>query len=235
MGHESSSASRIRPASITCDSFWACSITSVDFELFQRGQHGGAAERRGRSRCRSLRRSACWRTIRPGRPRRRPERRCRGPCPSTTMSGSTPYSREGEQRAGAAEIGLHFVENEDDVVLAAKTLEQLQVFLLRMIRAAAAQIRLGDQAADAAADILSTGRSARPRRAPDRSAARRRWRCRHSSVGKPMKRTRGSRSGSCSLAGDGAGQPFLAVKAVARGQDHVLGRAAGRSAAHSDF
>ena len=55
---------------------------------------------------------------------------------------------------GAAEVGLHFVEDEEDVVLAAEALEQLQVFLLRMERTAAAEVRLGDQAADAAAEFV---------------------------------------------------------------------------------
>ena len=41
-----------------------------------------------------------------------------------------------------------------------------------------------------------------------------------------MKRTRGSRSGSRLAAGHGAGQPLLAVKAVARGEDHVRARPA---------
>ena len=35
-------------------------------------------------------------------------------------------------RPGAAEVGLHFVEDKHDVMLAAETLEQLNVFLLRM-------------------------------------------------------------------------------------------------------
>ena len=69
------------------------------------------------------------------------------------MSGSTPYCVKGVHRAGAAEVGLHLVEDEDDVVLAAESFEQLQVFFLRMIRAAAAQVGLGHQAADALAEL----------------------------------------------------------------------------------
>ena len=63
--------------------------------------------------------------------------------------------RKREQRARAAEVGLHFVKNEDDIVVAAEALEQLQVFLLRMIRAAATEIRFGDQAGDPLAELLA--------------------------------------------------------------------------------
>ena len=61
---------------------------------------------------------------------------------------------EREQIAGAAEVRLHFVEDEDDVVLAAKRLQHLQVRLGRMIRAAAAEVGLRDQRAELAAELL---------------------------------------------------------------------------------
>src|SRR5947209_429111 len=58
---------------------------------------------------------------------------------------------ERKQRAGAAEVRLNLVEDEENVALAAKTFEELDVFLLRMERAAAAEVRLGDEGTDAAA------------------------------------------------------------------------------------
>ncbi len=60
---------------------------------------------------------------------------------------------EGEERTGAAEVRLNFVEDEEDVVLAAEGLQELQIFLLRMVRTAAAEIGLGDQAADLVAEF----------------------------------------------------------------------------------
>ena len=71
--------------------------------------------------------------------------------------------REGIHRAGAAEAGLDFVEDEHDVVLAAKSLEELQIFGLRMKRTAAAEIGLGNQHADSRTDAAAIVRSVRLR------------------------------------------------------------------------
>ena len=100
-------------------------------------------------------------------------------------------------------------------------LQHLQIRLRRVVRAAAAEVRLGDQDADLAAELLAAGR-----RAPSRYGARIERRVAHRrrrgtpAIGKLMKRTRGSRSRSALAAGDGAGQALLAVEAEPRGQDH---------------
>src|SRR5207245_7275803 len=56
--------------------------------------------------------------------------------------------------AGPPEVRLHLVKNEDNVMLAAKALEQLQILLGRMERTAAAQVRLRDQYAELAAELV---------------------------------------------------------------------------------
>src|SRR5207244_534920 len=51
---------------------------------------------------------------------------------------------EREEVAGAAEVRLDFIEDEDNVISTAELLKRLQIPLGRMIRAAAAKIRLGN-------------------------------------------------------------------------------------------
>src|SRR5207237_953271 len=60
---------------------------------------------------------------------------------------------KGKEVACAPEVGLHLIENEYDVVLAAECLEQLQVLLGRMVRAAAAQVWFRDQHAEPPAEF----------------------------------------------------------------------------------
>ena len=79
------------------------------------------------------------------------------------MSGVDAVVRERVHGTGAAEVRLNFVQDEDDVPLAAEPLQQLQVLGLGMKRTAAAQIGFGNQAADAVAKFLG-----RPARVPAR-------------------------------------------------------------------
>ena len=107
-------------------------------------------------------------------------------------------------------------------LLAAEVLEHLQVRRGRMIRPAAAEVRLGDQARDAA--MLGLIASSSARYGAGSNGASRSDTSRHSSLGNEMKRTRGSRFLSRSLPGHRLGQPLLAVKPVARGDDEVARR-----------
>src|ERR1019366_1531952 len=59
-----------------------------------------------------------------------------------------------EQVAGAAEVRLHLIENENDVILPAKLLQRLQIFLGWMIRPAAADVRLRDEYAELTAKLI---------------------------------------------------------------------------------
>ena len=50
--------------------------------------------------------------------------------------------------AGASKVRLNFIQNEQDVVFTTEVLQQLQVFLRRMITSAAAKVGFRNQAAD---------------------------------------------------------------------------------------
>ena len=52
---------------------------------------------------------------------------------------------EGVHATGAAEVGLHFIEDQHDVVCPAEVLQHFVVSHLRMVAAPTAQVRLGDQ------------------------------------------------------------------------------------------
>jgi hypothetical protein len=67
--------------------------------------------------------------------------------------GLDPVFAEGIHRAGAAEIRLHFIEEKEQIVFLTKLRQHLHVFLLRMIRAAAAEVGLGDEDAEAVAEL----------------------------------------------------------------------------------
>ena len=99
-------------------------------------------------------------------------------------------------------------------------LEQLQVGLRRVVRAAAAEVRLGDERRRSAGRTGGAGRPVPCGTGPGRTAGRACDTSRHSAIGKLMKRTRGSRSWSVSLPVTASGQALLAVEAEARGEDH---------------
>ena len=120
-----------------------------------------------------------------------------------------PVGFEREERSGAAEVRLHLVENENDVVLAAECLQQLQISLRRMIRTAAANVWLGDQHPELAAKLdLERLRVLREYGAGSKGRSRS-VTSMHSFMGKLMKRTRGSRSWSVSQPVTAPASPFL--------------------------
>ena len=183
------------------------------FELVERGQHGGAAQRRGAPGVGAFAVVHVGEQIGPAHGGIDRHAVAQALAQHDDV-GLDAIVREGVQRAGAAEVGLHLVEDEDDVVLAAELFEQLQVFLLRMIRAAAAQVRLGDQAADPAA-ILGGQRGQLVFDTASRSSGwRRRATLWHSSRRKADEAHARIALGILLAAGHGAGQALLAVKAV---------------------
>src|SRR5439155_21409565 len=60
----------------------------------------------------------------------------------------------GKEIAGPPKVRLHLVQDEHDILLATEALEQLQILLGWMERAAAAQVRLGDQRAEPATELV---------------------------------------------------------------------------------
>ena len=133
----------------------------------------------------------------------------------------------GEQVAGAAEVGLHLVEDENQVIFAAEGLQHLQISGRRVEGAAAAEVRLGDQYGQPPAELVQQRvQFAAVRRQVERPAA-------HLHVHALGRREADEADARVAVAvgfgaGDGAGQALLAVKAVARGHDHVARPVAGQ-------
>src|SRR5690606_10330041 len=67
--------------------------------------------------------------------------------------GFDPILAVGIHRSGAPEIGLHFVEEKENVVLLTELRQHLHVFLLRVIGPAATEIGFGDENAEAVAEF----------------------------------------------------------------------------------
>src|SRR5581483_3726856 len=134
---------------------------------------------------------------------------------------------ECEQVAGAAEVRLHLVEDEDHVVLAAEPLQELQVRLRWVVRPAAAEVRLGDDGADLAAELVEQGgqlllvRGRVERGVPQADVGALRGR----EGDEPNSRVA---LGVGLAAGDGVGQPLLAVEPVPGGEDHRPSAVAGQ-------
>ena len=114
-----------------------------------------------------------------------------------------------------------------EVLFPAELLQELQIGLRRMVRAAAAEVGLGDQHAETTTELMDQGVQFAPiGRQVERLAA-------HGHVGALGHRKGDEADARIAVpvglaAGDGAGQALLAVEAEARGQDDVAAAVAGQ-------
>ena len=67
--------------------------------------------------------------------------------------GLDPVFAVGIHRTGAPEVGLHFIEEKEQIVFLTEPRQHLHVFLLRVIRSASTEVGLGDEDAEAVAEF----------------------------------------------------------------------------------
>ena len=114
-----SSFSRTSPSSMTADDRRHGPSTSRRGELVERRQHGGAAERVGAPGVGAFAVVEAGEQVAPA-DRRRDRHAVAQALAEHDDVRLQAVGLEGEQVAGAAEVRLHLVEDEDDVVLAAE-------------------------------------------------------------------------------------------------------------------
>src|SRR4029079_10782069 len=68
-----------------------------------------------------------------------------------------PVRLEREQVAGPAEVRLHLIKDENQIMLPAEPLQELEIRGRRVVRSAAAEVRLGDETAELAAVLAVQG------------------------------------------------------------------------------